>query len=542
MRNRIMRLAIVAASAIAALTFDIQAQIIRMMDYSNYSSAPIGVHQSISIREGGFSGLTYIPGTNGKEFWVVSYRGCNIDAANANLSACRPQYDKMYSFPSYGPKIFRLRLNGDSAQIIRTIPIRRPDGTPATGLLLPTGLGSLATEIAMRDTVMDCANYASKVVGKDAWGIDSEGILVDLDGNFWVCEEGGPSVWKISPDGIVLQRYTPWARVAGAQPQDLPIDTVFGYRKNNRGFEGMCLSPSGRIYVAIQSPLLYPNKTIGEGTRVHRILEINPATGATRMFAYLNDGIIGASGSNQIRLRDWKLGDMVAVNDSTFLVLEAALRGTSDVRRMYMININGATPVHSGLYNGVTLEALVDSAGLAANGIVPVRKTLFMDLLANQWPAVYEKAEGLTIIDDSTIAIGNDNDYGVVSPAENGVATATGITCHVLTYRLQGANKIPNYRPLPYRVNLTTGPTSTQGPFLTPVASGVRLTSIITVPDTTSAGYQAAGIMDGTGAYDNNDGTFTMLVGHEIVAGLGAVRAHGQNGAFISRWVIDKSS
>ncbi|MFM8568014.1 MAG: hypothetical protein ACKOB6_00180 [Candidatus Kapaibacterium sp.] len=127
-KNFVMRLTLLTVCIIAGLTADVQAQIIRLKDYSNISSAPIGVHQSISIREGGFLGLTYIPGTNGKEFWVVSDRGCNIDAANANLSACRPQYDKMYSFPSYGPKIFRLRLNGDSAQIIRTIPIRRPIG------------------------------------------------------------------------------------------------------------------------------------------------------------------------------------------------------------------------------------------------------------------------------------------------------------------------------------------------------------------------------------------------------------------------------
>ena len=520
----------------------LRAQITRLVDYSNNASAPIGVHQSISIREGGFSGLTYIPGTNGKEFWVVSDRGLNVDCANANSSSCRPQYDKMYSFPSYGPKIFRIRLHGDSAQILRTIPIRRPDGTPATGLLLPTGLGSLATEIASRDTVLNCADYASKIVGKDPWGIDSEGILVDLEGNFWICEEGGPSIWKLSPDGIVLQRFTPWAGLTGAQPQDVPIDTVFRYRKNNRGFESICMSPNGKIYVAIQSPLLYPNKSIGEGTRVHRILEITPSTGAMRMLAYLNDGIIGSSGSNQIRLRDWKLGDMVAINDSTFLVLEAALRGTSDFRRMYLININRATAVHSGLYNGVTLEALIDSAGLAANGIVPVSKTLFMDLLANQWPAVYEKAEGLAIINDSTIAIGNDNDYGAISPLENGIAIPTGIACHVLTYRLQGANKIPFYRPLPYRITLTTGPSSTQTPYLTPTTSGVRLTSVLSVADSAANGYHAAGYMDGTGAFDNNDGTFTFLIGHEIVAGLGAVRAHGQNGAFISRWVIDKSS
>ena len=51
----------------------------------------------------------------------------------------------------------------------------------------------------------------------------------------------------------------------------------------------------------IQSPILYPTQSVGEGTRIHRSTEIDPVTSATKMYAYLNDGIIGSSGSNQIR-------------------------------------------------------------------------------------------------------------------------------------------------------------------------------------------------------------------------------------------------
>lgn len=66
----------------------------------------------------------------------------------------------------------------------------------------------------------------------------------------------------------------------------------------------------------------HPTITVGENTRIHRILEIDPATNNQRMLVYLNDGIIG-SGASQIRLRDWKLA-IYNINDSTFLVLEAA--------------------------------------------------------------------------------------------------------------------------------------------------------------------------------------------------------------------------
>ncbi|MBL7973351.1 MAG: esterase-like activity of phytase family protein, partial [Candidatus Kapabacteria bacterium] len=309
------------------------AQITKLNDYTNTSSAIIGTYQGITFREGGFSGLYPVPNTNGQEFWVCSDRGVNIDAANANPLACRPTYDKIYAFPSYAPKIHRVRILNGKVQILQTITIKRPNGLPASGIINPTGFGSTSAEVASTDTVMDCANFNGKVAAKDTFGIDSEGLVVDKDGNFWLCEEGGPTIWKLNRNGVLIARYTPYAILPGAYPFDIQIDTVFKYRKNNRGFEGIAIAPNGKIYAIIQSPILYPNKTIGEGTRLHRILEIDPTTNTQRMFVYVNDGIIGASGSNQIRLRDWKIGDMAAINDTTFLVLEAAIRGTSDVRR-----------------------------------------------------------------------------------------------------------------------------------------------------------------------------------------------------------------
>lgn len=524
------------------LSTQLRAQIVLLQDHQNYVSAPIGTYQGIAFREAGLSGLYAIPNTNGKEFWTLSDRGVNIDAANANLEGCRPTYDKIYAFPDYAPKIHRIRISGDSVQILKSITIKRPNGTPASGIINPTGFGSTATEIASTDTVLNCNNFSLKTTPKDIWGIDSEGIAVDREGNFWVCEEGGPTIWKINPNGVVLKRFTPYANLLGSQPEDVAIDSVFKYRKNNRGFEGITITPNGKVYAVIQSPILYPTKSVGEGTRIHRILEIDPITNTTRMFAYLNDGIIGASGSNQIRLRDWKIGDMVAINDHSFLVLEAALRGTTDIKKMYKIDIQDATPVTSGLYNGKTLEAWVDAAGLNANGITPVTKTLFMDLLSNGWPAALDKAEGLTIINDSTIAISNDNDYGQYSPLENGVASPTSNTSHVFVFGLKGNSKLVDFMPanLDYNQGIT-GISTSQTPYIVSAISGANVTSILTAKDVIN-GYKMAGIPDGMGAYDNGDSTFTLLVNHEIPATSGVIRAHGATGAFVSAWTINKNN
>ena len=113
-----------------------EAQISLLQDYSNKVSATIGTFQGINFRESGFSGMYPIPNTNGKEFWVISDRGVNVDAASANPSTCRPTYDKIYGFANYVPKIHRVRVSGDSVQILQTITMKRPNGTGASGLSL----------------------------------------------------------------------------------------------------------------------------------------------------------------------------------------------------------------------------------------------------------------------------------------------------------------------------------------------------------------------------------------------------------------------
>jgi hypothetical protein len=81
-------------------------------------------------------------------------------------------------------------------------------------------------------------------------------------------------------------------------------------------------------------------------------------------------------------------------------------------------------------------------------------------------------------------------------------------------------------------------------PYLTPVAAGVTTKALFTVGDSVNAKadgspYKMVGIPDGLGAFDNGDGTFTLLMNHEISSG-GIARAHGANGAFVSKWKIRK--
>lgn len=91
----------------------------------------------------------------------------------------------------------------------------------------------------------------------------------------------------------------------------------------------------------------------------------------------------------------------------------------------------------------------------------------------------------------------------------------------------------------------STGPSSSQSPFLVPISPGVAIKSILTVGDSVNTKpdgtpYRLVGIPDGLGAFENDDHTtFTLLANHELTSTVGVSRAHGAIGAFVSKWTID---
>ena len=88
--------------------------------------------------------------------------------------------------------------------------------------------------------------------------------------------------------------------------------------------------------------------------------------------------------------------------------------------------------------------------------------------------------------------------------------------------------------------------------YLEASAASVEITPLVTVGDAVADNYAAngtplpdyrmVGIPDGLGAFDNGDGTFTVLMNHEVGNTQGIARDHGSKGSFVSRWVIDKET
>lgn len=95
--------------------------------------------------------------------------------------------------------------------------------------------------------------------------------------------------------------------------------------------------------------------------------------------------------------------------------------------------------------------------------------------------------------------------------------------------------------------HIYAGPSSSALPYYLPANPFVNVTSIVTTgdaaPDLDGTGsYRFGGIPDGIGAYDNPDGTFTVLVNHELRATLGVEREHGAKGAYVSKLIIDEKT
>ena len=93
-----------------------------------------------------------------------------------------------------------------------------------------------------------------------------------------------------------------------------------------------------------------------------------------------------------------------------------------------------------------------------------------------------------------------------------------------------------------------TGPSSSASPYLVPSQSNVVMESILTVGDSVNnkpdgvTPYRMVGIPDGLGAFDNGNGTFTVLMNHELGNTAGIAREHGAIGSFVSKWVINKNN
>ena len=338
--------------------------------------------------------------------YAVGDRGPNADAPAFLASpGAKPAPAKFFPAPDYVPSVARLRLKGDVVEILDIKPLANADGTPVSGRPLPAGAVGSTGETGLG------ADMA--VLATDANGLDPEGIAVDpTDGNLWLCDEYGPFLVKVeAATGKILKKYAPG--------QGLP--DILAKRQPNRGFEGLAVAPDGKVYAAVQSILDVDGKVKASKAPFIRLLELDPATGATRMFAYPHDV------ATYKKSGDAKLGDLTAIAAGRLVTVEQA-KGADKVMRniIYTVDVSKATDLSGKTApDGQPLETLADAGALGSLGIVPAAKTRLFDLRDLGWKA--EKAEGLALLPDGlTLVITSDNDFGLAGKVVNPAAGKDG--------------------------------------------------------------------------------------------------------------------
>lgn len=214
---------------------------------------------------------------------------------------------------------------------------------------------------------------------------DTESMRQDKNGNLWFGDEFGPFLVKTDATGKVLRREIPLPGVLSPQNPYLGAGTA--NLGGSGGFEGMAINPAGdKLYTLLE-------KTVtGDPAKSLRINEFSIDSEAYTANSFLYK--LADAGT--------AIGDMTAINDHEFLVIErnggTATSGTP-FKKIFRINL-----------------AQVDSAGFVA-------KTELVDLMniadpldlngdgSTTFTFPFVTIEDLLVLDANTLLVINDNNY-----------------------------------------------------------------------------------------------------------------------------------
>lgn len=326
---------------------------------------------------------------NEPEFYAITDRGPNGDSPEYKIGE-ETYSSKFFPSPSFTPSIGLLTLKEDGAYVDSSIELKDKSGNNLSGLPLEQGETGATGEVAL--------DMNLNMIGYDNEGVDTEGIAVDKDGNIWACDEYGPFLMKFDSTGKMLEKYAPGDGLAD----------VLKYRIPNRGFEGLTITPSGKVLVSVQSVLDIEGET-KKTSLFTRIVEFDPETKESKMYAY------PVEVSDYNSPQDCKIGDIYAVDDNTLLVIEQGKDKDKNMQNyIYKVDLTDADDITNLKYEGKELEYVEDKSLI--EDVKFAEKELLVDLRANGWTT--EKAEGITLLPDKqTIVVINDNDFEIAISA-----------------------------------------------------------------------------------------------------------------------------
>lgn len=347
-------------------------------------------------------------------------------------------------------------------------------------------------------------------IGGGRRSLDAEGLVLAGDGGYWVSDEYGPALFRFDAQARLLETILPPAAllpVQGAYPGKLNFTgnaAPSSGRRNNRGLEGLSLSPDGkRIIAFLQSPNIQDGGA-GNLGRNTRILQFDAETGSPTFGRVVAEHVYQLTlNGNATATRHTPVSEVLALNATTFLVLErdgiglGADPGLSPTyKKVVLASTEGASNLAGTAYDlekGAPGQLSLPATGTALPaGLTAVVRQDFVDLLApaqlvkfglntstNQDAnSLCEKWEALTLIplkdpanpDDYLLLVGNDNDFKGEVVYHNGVPVGTNavtVDLMLLAYRVTlpgvGTPRLANVAPT-VEIALPAGGAYAQGP------------------------------------------------------------------------------
>jgi Esterase-like activity of phytase len=327
------------------------------------------------------------------EFWMITDRGPN------GQIAVNTENRRTFAVPEFNPAILKVKAVDGAIRILDTIPIVTRSGKPVTGMPNMQGRDETPYDYSGQKTLPLNPN-----------GLDSEGLVRTRAGDFWVVDEYGPSLLKIAPGGKVVKRYVPKGLGLKGTDYDVAeaLPGIFAKRKINRGFEGIAMSPDEKtLYLALQSPLLNPDKKTGDRSRQTRFLAFDVAAEKiTAEYVYRFDDSKEFDPAHSAP-DEMKVSSLVAIAPGTLLVVER----TDWVAKIYRVELSAETNVLGTHWDDPGISPALEALNDASADYQALAKTLVVDL--SKLSAVPEKIEGLAVLDATTIVVSNDNDFDI---------------------------------------------------------------------------------------------------------------------------------
>ena len=382
---------------------------------------PTGLSSTSNDMFGGISAITY----SGKEdiFLMLADRGPDDGAVDWT---CRFQEVRLKLTPGKTQPV--------TFELLNTVLLKDKNGHGMTGLAsafpgyVPAqqnakvgtagqiSAGQTSAEKQSTTANQTTATFvrADKLDTRDRLRLDPEGIRIATNGSVWVSDEYGPRIIEFTPGGKLVRELTPPEHYLISNPGLTKADENpknESGRQCNRGMEGLAMSSDSRtIFGLMQSPLLQDSFRANITDRPMglncRLLTLSVDNNSITEHVYQLDDVAN------------KLNEILRVDDHSFITIErdGAIGAEAKFKKLMLVSTKNASQI-----SGET-KLPVDS--LPAE-IVPVKKTVLIDLLDPLWKLagekMPEKIEGLAFGPNladgrKTLFVASDNDFNSQHP------------------------------------------------------------------------------------------------------------------------------